>query len=275
MLTRHVALVSEESSISMSELMEVAAALDKQATRDLGPAWGVQATVTACSRLEQVPLDYWPIIIKDDIGDPNALGYHTDRHRQPYSLVKFDEGWTVTCSHECIEMLVDPQGSRMVAGQSPVASQGKVRFLVEPCDPSEASTYKCNDIDVSDFYFPAYFEPEQPGAPQKQCSYTGALTRPRQVIQGGYLSWHVPSSDEWWQLTWFGGARATPHRLAALDLQDGRLSLREAIDRTTVEARKDMSRQSVMSAARSMVATDRNRDARASHLRAAMTAVGA
>ena len=35
MLTRHVALVSERTKIPMSELSAVAAALQKQATRDL------------------------------------------------------------------------------------------------------------------------------------------------------------------------------------------------------------------------------------------------
>ena len=36
-LVRHVALVSETSKIAMADLMKVAAALQKQASRDLAP----------------------------------------------------------------------------------------------------------------------------------------------------------------------------------------------------------------------------------------------
>ena len=84
MLTRYVALVAEKSSITASELTKVAAALQKQAVRDLGPIWGIEATVDAFTKLEDVPLDYWPIIVKDDIGDPSAAGFHDDEQGQPF-----------------------------------------------------------------------------------------------------------------------------------------------------------------------------------------------
>ena len=130
MLTRYVALVAEKSSITPSELTRVAAALQKQAVRYLGPIWDVEATVDAFTKLEDVPLDSWPIIVNDDIGDPSAAGYHDDEQGQPFSLVQFDAGWHLTASHELVEMLGDPFGRRMVAGDSPVAGQGRVKFLV-------------------------------------------------------------------------------------------------------------------------------------------------
>src|SRR5262245_56840424 len=110
MLTEHVALVSEEASISMAELMSVAAALAKQATRDFAPHWQGPARVTAFQSLDDLPLDYWPIIIKDDIGDPSAAGYHEDKDGQPFSLVQYSDGWPLTASHELLEMLADPFG---------------------------------------------------------------------------------------------------------------------------------------------------------------------
>jgi hypothetical protein len=45
MFTQQIALVSKTKKIKVSELQQVAAALQKQATRDLGPIWDVQATV--------------------------------------------------------------------------------------------------------------------------------------------------------------------------------------------------------------------------------------
>ncbi|WP_095203599.1 hypothetical protein [Mesorhizobium carmichaelinearum] len=231
MLTRHVALVSDESSIQNSELVAVAGALQKQVTRDFGPIWGIQADVSAFEKLEDMPLDYWPIIIKDDIGNPNAAGYHEDQHGQPFSLVQFSAGWHLTASHELLEMLGDPFGRRMVAGQSPVATQGRVKFLVEVCDPCEAEqfAYTVNGITVSDFYTPHYLDPVASAG--VRYSYTGAIKEPRQVLKGGYLSWYDPSSRQWWQRTWFGGTKAADGALQNLKVGNG--NLRQAIDRLT------------------------------------------
>jgi len=230
MFVRNVALVTEESAIPMSELSAVAAALQKQASRDFGPLWKAESTVTAFQTLEQLPLDYWPVIIKDDIGDPTAAGYHDDQHGQPFSLVQYSQGWTLTASHEVLEMLGDPFGRRLIAGQSPKTGQGRVRFLVEVCDPCEADdfSYSVNGIKVSDFYTPHYFDPVTSAS--VRYSYTGAITAPRTVLRGGYLSWHDSATNAWWQRTWFGD-KAHDRQLKDMKVTNG--NLRQAIDRET------------------------------------------
>jgi len=55
-LLRQVALVSESSRISTSDLASVSAALQKQASRDLVQFWDVKATVDAFPRLEDIPV---------------------------------------------------------------------------------------------------------------------------------------------------------------------------------------------------------------------------
>src|SRR6516162_11256450 len=130
MIVRQLAVVSEVSEITPSDLASLSAALQKQATRDFGPIWDVQATVDAFAKLEDVPLGYWPILIQDDIGQPGALGIHLDKDNQPFALVSFADGWQLTASHEALEMLADPFGNRLVAGDSPKADQGRVEFLV-------------------------------------------------------------------------------------------------------------------------------------------------
>src|SRR5882724_536482 len=49
MLTSYVALISElpEATLPFAAVTEVAAAIDKQVTRDFGPLWTVDATVSA------------------------------------------------------------------------------------------------------------------------------------------------------------------------------------------------------------------------------------
>jgi hypothetical protein len=227
-MSEHVALVPEQSDISPKEVMRVAAALQKQVVRDFQPLWGVSATVDAFGSLDDVPLDYWPIIVVDDV--PNGAGVHLDQDGKPYALVERGSTWSLTASHECLEMLADPFGNRMRAGASPKAGQGRVEFLVEVCDPSESDefAYTVNGILVSDFYTPDYFDPKPTAG--VRYSYTGALTAPRQVLRGGYLSWHEPVSDAWWQLAYFG-AKPTFRNLGTL--RRVAQSWREMIDART------------------------------------------
>ena len=86
MLPYHVALVSDTPQLSLHDLLPVSAALQKQVTRDFGPLWGIDATVSAFAALEDVPLDYWPVIVRDDIQTPGAAGVHDDDSGQPFAL---------------------------------------------------------------------------------------------------------------------------------------------------------------------------------------------
>lgn len=230
MLIVQLALVSETQTnqISPSQLTRVAAALQKQATRDFGPIWDVNATVDAFDRLEDVPVGYWPLIVVDDV--PDAAGYHTDENGQPFSLIEFGASWSLTASHEMLEMCADPFGNRLVAGKSPHPDQGMVEFLVEVSDPSEAEEfgYTINGMLVSDFFTPRFYDPVSvEGA---RYSFGGHIKKPRQVLRGGYISWREPVSDEWWQQTWFEGNEPTFRSLGSLT---GSGSLRAAIDAKT------------------------------------------
>jgi hypothetical protein len=234
MLPIHIALVTEQSQLALDQVTAVAAALQKQVLRDFGPLWGLQADVSAFATLEDVPLDYWPVIIMDDIGSDDAAGYHQDKNGQPYSLVQNSSDWTLTASHETLEMLGDPFGRRMIAGQSPVAGQGRVQFLVEVADPCEAAefAYKVNGIVVSDFYTPNFFDAAESGG--ARYSFTGAIKKPHQVLKGGYLSWYAPGPREWWQRTWFSG-EAPRDRKLPIDVDNS--NPRNVIDRLTAKER--------------------------------------
>jgi hypothetical protein len=235
-LIRQVALVSESRRVTFKELAKVSAALQKQASRDLAQVWDVSATVDVFADLEDVPLGYWPIIVMDDIGF-DAAGIHLDKDGQPFALVTASDDndvWSLTASHEILEMLVDPFGDRLVAGDSPKPDQGRVLFLVEVSDPSEAAEfgYSVNGVLVSDFYTPRFFDPVASAG--VRYSFTDAITEPRQVLRGGYLSWLNPITDSWWQEIWFSGNQSTFRELGPLDARNG--SIRSQIDRLTAKA---------------------------------------
>ncbi|HXK26401.1 MAG TPA: hypothetical protein VMS55_27305 [Myxococcota bacterium] len=271
-LIRQIALVSESRKVDLKELTAVSAALQRQVTRDVSPIWDISATVDAFATLEDVPINYWPMIAMDDIGYDGAAGIHLDKDGQPFALITSSNDhdvWSLTASHECLEMLVDPFGNRLMAGDSPKRDQGRVSFLVEVCDPSEAAdfAYSVNGVMVSDFYTPAFFDPVT--ADGVRYSFTSAIREPRDVLPGGYLTWQDAETEDWWQEIWFDGAQSTFRNLGKLSAMNG--SIRAQVDRITAEARsKSMARgRSVATAAgltRSVVR--RSTSAKAASLRA-------
>jgi hypothetical protein len=239
-LTAHVALVSESSSVSFADLTQVAAALQKQVTRDFGPIWQVNATVDAFDRLESVPVDYWPVILMDDIQEPGAAGYHTDDQGQPFALVQVDDSWPLTVSHEGLEMLADPFGNRTIAGApppgspAPASSLKRVNYLVEVCDPCEAAQfgYTVNGILLSDFITHHYYDRKKKSV---DYSFEGNIQAPHQVLEGGYVSFGNPVDNHWYQIIVVNGVEQL-RDLGVISASSGK-SLREMVDHKVREAR--------------------------------------
>ncbi len=228
--------------MGFSDVSAVAAALQKQATRDFGPLWQVTATVSAFDALEAVPVDYWPVIIRDDIDQPGAAGYHTDDNGQPFSLVQADNQWQLTASHETLEMLADPFGNRTIAGSPPpqappqLSALQRVTYLVEVCDPCEDAqfAYGVNGQQLSDFITPHYYDPN--GATGTLYSFRGNVKGPHTVLNNGYVSFGNPVTNQWYQIMVAGG-QVQVRDLGKLN-RNGR-SLRETIDDLVRNARKN------------------------------------
>ena len=242
MSINQIALVSLTSQISPSDLAATASAIQKQITRDLGPIWGIQATINSFPDLKSIPAGYWPITISETIDNPDDEGYHwSDVTNHPYAVVLYesDGSWQLTCSHETCEMLVDPYGKRTIVSDSIEDGQGRVGYLVEVCDPCEDSSfaYSVNGILLSDFYTPNYFDPIQNAA--VRYSFTGAITSPKQVLKNGYLSWQDTISLKWFQATYFDAAIQIDDVTNALQRASG--PLRSKIDRITKNPNKRLS----------------------------------
>ena len=88
--------------VDMGQVSVVAAALQKQAARDFGSIWEITGTVDAFETPDAVPVDYWPVIIRDNIDQPGAAGFHQDEQGRPFSLVQVDANWSLTASHETL-----------------------------------------------------------------------------------------------------------------------------------------------------------------------------
>ena len=213
----NLALISESGEYGFKLLQDLAGALSYQIQRDVKPWWAHSTNVIAYPSKDLAPVESWKLTIESDIGDPSAAGFHSDEHGQPYSVIQYTGNWDddcQTCSHEAIEMLLDPSGNWLAAPVPvtdivPAALTGDVvasggpfsglaRALIEACDPPEAFGYRINGILVSDFCLPAYFRAPIPnhfqaGTWLNKCA-------PFQLAEGGYISWLNLSDNHWYQL---------------------------------------------------------------------------
>jgi hypothetical protein len=224
---KHVAIVPISPYAKEHEITVVAAALQKQVLRDFAPVWGVSATVDYFPTPESVPLGYWPLFI---VEDAPAVGTHIDHAGQPVAFVELGVSWSLPASHEVLEMLADPLGTRLVPGDAPVGDE-RVEFLVEVCDPCQdpAYAYTVNGVLVSDFYTPAYFEPAFTQG--SKYSFSGQLRTPRDVLPGGYLTWRNLTTGHWHQLKSDG-------TVADLGTIHGTLGFRGEIDQRSPSRRE-------------------------------------
>lgn len=205
---KQIAIVSESEAVPFDEVAVVAAALQRQMIEHVALCWDVTAIVNAYRRLDNVPPHYWPILVVDQVD--GSAGIHEDDRGQPFSLVAVGPSWSLAASHECIEMLVDPFGKTLHPGPAPILrtrpGAPQVEFLVEVCDPCEGEqfAYQIDGILVSDFYTRDYFA-RTPVA-GLQYSFNNQIGGPREVLEGGYLTWRDPLTGQWGQLTRAGGA---------------------------------------------------------------------
>ncbi len=196
MATRSVVLINESRApLTRGRLKEVAHALQVQVVRDFEPIWGETARVCAADASE-APGDSWPIRIVDGAAQ---LGVHLDDHGRPYAQVQATNDWTVTASHELLEMLVDPEGDRVSPGHDidPDHHDREVQYVVEVCDPCQVYDYPIGPVSVSDFVTREYYEPASTGP--ARFDFLGRLGAPLEVPRGCCLSWFDPRDRRWHQ----------------------------------------------------------------------------
>jgi hypothetical protein len=207
MLPMHVAVVPyQEKSPSQTlsddeqrDLLHVTAALQIQVVRDLGPLWGISATVSPFLSLADVPPGYWPLALVDELPDERfPRGLHFASGGKPFAIVlRTDSDWSRLASHELMELLCDPWGNRTAPGRSLETEQGQVEYLVEVSDPCQNSWYTINGVIVSDFVTPQYYDPLFTDG--GRYSFTGVVKEPRSVLAGGYVTWREPVAGDLFQ----------------------------------------------------------------------------
>lgn len=183
-----IVLVDHTGTVSTDELVRVAHALQRQVLEHFAPApptgWGIPATVRAATVEHPAHPSEWVVGLFANADQPGALGYHDETPdglpcAKVFPLLDAGDGvaWSVTASHEILELLADPLLG--VCFQSP---DGRV-WAGEVCDAVEADHYEIDGVAVSNFVLPSYFQPPKN---VKRFDFLGLCTEPLQIRPGGY-----------------------------------------------------------------------------------------
>ena len=204
-----ISIINASTVLSDAEISPVIDALQKQVTNDFRPAWGVDAELAFIPTGAEPAAGTWWLTILDDSDQAGALGYHD---LTPDGLpigkifagtdLKYGSNWTVTASHELLEMLADPNINLTVMVQTSDENAGKL-YAYEVCDACEddSFSYKIGEVNVSDFVFPSWFEDFRAEG-STQFDQGKKINEPLTLLKGGYIGvFDITSGSGWQQLT--------------------------------------------------------------------------
>ena len=180
------------SSLHDSEITPVVNAIQRQVTEHFAPSGYSDAKLTQICKGDQAdPYHRW-VCLFDRSDQPGALGYHElNPAGQPLGKIfilddkDFGLEWSITLSHEILEMLCDPD---CITTKRVWMSDGTVRsYMEEPCDACEDDSfgYQIDGVWVSDFVLSAFW-----GGQIGQFDFCEHIIAPLQILDGGYLAWY-------------------------------------------------------------------------------------
>ena len=213
-------VVAKTEDVAAQDWSVAVDAVKAQVAQHFAPAWSIAATVAA----HAAPIDFKAdrdtfkadaiVYVTNLADDPDkvedALGYHSRTNAGvPFGFVfmdvvqKFHESWTVTLSHEVMELLLDPDVNLMVLGPHPndphpTDPQSLVLRPYEVADPVQGDSYEIDagtaKVKVSNFVLPGYFVPEYASAP---VDWMRTDLQPFGVRRGGYFDYFDLTANKW------------------------------------------------------------------------------
>lgn len=214
-----ISIVNRSKSIHDHEVQAAIRSINRQIAEDFEPYWSFGATLRLEGRIGDRPdknklaelRGDAVIYLWDETDMEGALGYHSaNAFGIPYGFVfaelskELKENWTVTLSHEALELLGDAQGNLLVQGPHPQTPAVEVFHWFEMCDAVQGQTYEIDGIEVSNFVLPLYFTSgEQEGGRNDFLGTKGKRGKTLEsfgVSPGGYIGFYDPrkrAHDTW------------------------------------------------------------------------------
>ena len=206
--TIQISVINESTVLTDTDVVPVVAALQKQVTNDFRPVWGIDAELNIVAKGTQPPNGSWWLVLLDDSDQANALGYH-DLTSDGLPLgkvfaasdIKAGTSWTVTASHEFLEMLGDPNINLTVFVQN--TNSAGILYAYEVCDACEDDSvgYQIDNVLLSDFVYPSWFESFHAEG-STQFDRMNKIHNPLQLLANGYIGiFNVTAGSGWQQQT--------------------------------------------------------------------------
>jgi len=200
--------------LSDADVQQAIRAINRQIAEDFEPYWSMGATLRLEGRTGSKPSNHKldemrgdaVIYLWNETDVDNALGYHATNDRGiPFGFVftklsaELGENWTVTLSHEALELVGDPEVNLLAAGPHPDHSDRLVFHWYEMCDAVQAQTYTVDGVDVSNFLLPLYFtENDEKGGRNDflGANQGGAVLKSFGIAPGGYVGFFDPATGQ-------------------------------------------------------------------------------
>jgi hypothetical protein len=182
-----IAITNTSTCLTDKQVEAAIPSLQRQVSFDFKAYWDLDCQLIFLPKGEGLTDGWWQISVTDNPDQAGALGYHELTSRgmplgKVFAGLDIQSGgsWTVTLSHELLEMLAHSWINWCAQG-----SDGKV-YALEVCDAVEADElgYKIDDVLVSDFITPSWFEPTQ----ADRVDFKRRISKPLQLASGGYIS---------------------------------------------------------------------------------------
>ncbi len=235
-----ISLINHSEVITDEQVQQVIRAINRQLKEDFEPYWSFSATL----RLEG-PIGQRPSLSKfsdmrgdavlylvDGVNSLGATGWHLANYGDiPYGIVflglcaKIKEAWSITLSHEALELVGDPMCNLLVQGNDPLDRRRRVFHLFEMCDAVQAESYSIEGVALSNFVLPSYFSlGEQPGRRNDFLgrSYKGKTLESFDMNPGGYLNILDPKTGNWEQPVYGDDKEAQRRRKLKSQVKAGR-----------------------------------------------------
>lgn len=190
-----IAFIRNTSLLTDEMVASYVAAQQIQVSRDFAPAWGIDATCIFVPPGCDAPLGAYEVWFKDHTTEDGALGFHDDQGNPKSYVFTADDfangvSWTVTASHETLEMLGDPDIKQ-------VRDAAGFEYAYEACDACEDDSlaYLINGHLMSDFVLPSWFDPNGL-APY---TFRRSIDAPLMLAPGGYIGVRTLPDGQWSQ----------------------------------------------------------------------------
>jgi hypothetical protein len=217
-----IAIINFSSILSDTDVQTAIRAVNRQIVEDFVPTWGTGRilrlhaaafTPNSATPLEAETVNADSVLyLVDESTLAGALGYHDlNTSDLPFGFVFVETSgpeWTITLSHEALELIVDPTVNLLVPGPDPRQANNTVLHSYEACDAVERTSYSVDGILVSNFVTPNYFTPGD--APGTRNDFLGIGVESLKATPGSHIQFYDLASNDW--ITWFGTASkaATP-----------------------------------------------------------------